>query len=65
VDVAGYERSTGVHVDQVLICGLPADKRDTQIARTILKQLDGRYERVFVSPRGLVEIYRRKTDGPP
>jgi hypothetical protein len=64
VDIAGYEERTGVRVDCVLLWDLRDADRTKKETQDVLKQLEGRFERAYVSPRGLVQVYRRKGGAP-
>jgi hypothetical protein len=56
VDLEGYTRGTGQRVDYVILWAMPEGG-----AREVLAQLKEGYDRVSPpSPRGLVQLYRRK-----
>jgi hypothetical protein len=60
VNLAVYTKNRG-RIDYVLIWGLEAGKEKEARGDAILRQLEGRYEPVYVSPeRGLVRLYRSK-----
>jgi hypothetical protein len=61
VDLPGYEGRTGRRVDYVLVWlpdGAPAHAA-AQV-RDLYRQLEEGYERDYVSPRGLAELWRRR-----
>jgi hypothetical protein len=60
VEFLTYPRRTGGRVDYVLIWQIPTDRRHRghPAIRSLRRQLRTRYERVYVSPRGLAELYR-------
>ena len=64
LDLLAYERATSGRVDYVVVYGRPfAAKATTDGVQTAAldRQLDAAFELVFTSsPRGLVEVYRRK-----
>ncbi|MFL6200636.1 MAG: hypothetical protein ACJ76J_15785 [Thermoanaerobaculia bacterium] len=57
VDFLTYPKRTGGRVDYVLLWEMPPD-RTHRALRSVRRQLRTRYERVWVSPRGLAELYR-------
>ena len=60
VDIPGYERRTGGRVDFVLLWQpREASPRDPAVL-DLRQQLAAGYARVYVSPRGLAELWRRR-----
>ena len=60
VDIRGYERRTGGRVDFVLLWQPAAAPPRHSSVIGLRRQLDEGYERVYVSPRGLAELWRRR-----
>jgi hypothetical protein len=60
VDFLTYPERTGGRVDFVLTWRLDAARRDDPWVRSVLRQLAARYEPVYRSPRGWVEVWRSK-----
>jgi hypothetical protein len=62
VDFSLYRQLSGGSVDYVLLSGTRDDHRTQKHIKTILDQLTHQYELIYVSsPRGFVQLYRRKT----
>lgn len=55
-----YPPDAGQRVDFVLLCLVTPKTRDEPAGQRIFAQLAERYEKVYESPRGLVQLYRRK-----
>ena len=62
LDIAGYTQQTGVVVDYVLLWGDLDAERARDDVQNVLQQLTD-YDLVFVSePRGLLRLYKRRTE---
>ncbi|HEX5272281.1 MAG TPA: hypothetical protein VFW33_17410 [Gemmataceae bacterium] len=60
VDFLKYTERTGLPVDYVLLWDVRPALRDTPAGRAIFEQLADRYELIHTSPRGMMQLYRRK-----
>lgn len=60
VDIPGYERRTGARVDYVLLWQPAAAPPRHPSVVSLRRQLAAGYERAYVSPRGLAELWRRR-----
>lgn len=59
VDLARYTRTSGQPIDAVLVFGLHRRHLEQECARSLVEELEGRYDLVHRSaPRGLVRLYR-------
>jgi len=61
VDFLTYPARTGGEVDYVLVWQVREEQRELEDTRSIFEQLDKGYEAIFSSPRGFMQLYRRKT----
>ncbi|MEO2004111.1 MAG: hypothetical protein ABGY41_08430, partial [Candidatus Poribacteria bacterium] len=60
VDIPGYERKTGGHVDYVLVWNIRDSQREHPDTVSILRQLEDGYHLIHTSePRGMMQLYRR------
>ncbi|MFP5288514.1 MAG: hypothetical protein ACLGI9_22455, partial [Thermoanaerobaculia bacterium] len=60
VDFLTYPERTGGRVDFVLTWRLDAARRDDPWVGSVLRQLEAGYEPIYWSPRGWVEVWRRR-----
>ena len=60
VDIAGYEARTPGSIDAVLLWGPARDRYQTAVRQAILRELAAGWDLVYRSPRGLMEVYRRR-----
>ncbi len=60
VDFLKYTERTGLPVDYVLLWDVRPALRETPAGHAIFEQLSGNYELIHTSPRGLLQLYRRK-----
>jgi hypothetical protein len=60
VDFLSYPQRSGQPIDYVLLWNLRDDLRDRPETRSIFAQLHEGYDKTYESPRGLVQLYRRK-----
>jgi len=63
VDFLAYGQRTGKPVDYVLIWGARPEHWHEPDGQDVLRQLREGYERIFTSPGGRMELYRRKGFG--
>jgi hypothetical protein len=60
VSFEDYDKHTGERVDYVIVwLGLKRNT-DTEPSRSIYRQLNAKYERIFISENELMELYRYK-----
>jgi hypothetical protein len=61
VEFLTYPARTGGRVDYVLVWRVRDDQREHEHTKSIFRQLDEGYDRIFTSPqRGFMKLYRRK-----
>jgi hypothetical protein len=60
VDFLKYTERTGIPVDYVLLWDVRPELRERPAGRAIFEQLSGLYDLIHTSPRGLLQLYRRK-----
>jgi hypothetical protein len=64
VEFLTYAQRTGGHVDYVLLWGVRPEQQDDADAQSVFRQLQQGYELIKASSQpGLLQLYRRKTDG--
>ena len=60
VDMAAYEARTPGSIDAVLLWGRARGRRESLARQAILRDLARGWDLVYASPRGLIEVYRRR-----
>jgi hypothetical protein len=60
VDFLKYGERTGIPVDYVLLWDVRPESKKSPVGEAIFAQLADRYELIHTSPRGLLQLYRRK-----
>jgi hypothetical protein len=60
VEIAAYEARTRGSIDAVLLWGPARDRTQIAVRQAIVRELAAGWDLAYTSPRGLMEVYRRR-----
>jgi hypothetical protein len=60
VEIAAYEARTPGSIDAVLLWGPARDRTQIAVRQAIVRELAAGWDLAYTSPRGLMEVYRRR-----